>query len=434
MLQRVHRYRSLLALTAVLIAAGIGARSRILLVAGIVPLLFVLQGALATGSPLEDRIEVERELRPETPLPGQPVHVTVTLTNISSSTIPDLRVVDGVPAELGIADGKPRASGILRAGHELTVTYSLATNRGTYEFDPVQVRARNLSGTIVAESKLTPDGQISFESRVATDDVPIARQTMTFTGPLATETGGPGVEFYATREYRAGDPIKRINWNHYAKTGDLSTIEYREQRAARITIVIDSRQPAHVSSQPSVPTGATLCAYAASLTVGVLLEDGHSVALAALGVDDPLRSGQPPAWTSVDEGVTFAERAAMICNAAATGTDETVADTTALAADGGAFNHHRLLSRLSADAQVLFCTPALDDEVVSIAEAVRAQGHELTVLSPQITNTDIGGRISSLSRADRLLEMRTLGGSVVDWERDEQLPTALARTLRGVAR
>lgn len=433
MYERIYRYRSLLALTALLTAVGIGTGSHELLLAGIVPLLFVLQGTIATGDPLEERVRIERDLRPETPLPGQPVEVTLSIENVGESTIPDLRVVDGVPAELGVAEGDPRTSGFLRAGQTMILTYALIANRGTYEFDAVELRARNTSGTVVVDSTTESTGHTTFECRVAAEDVPIARQTMTFTGPLATETGGPGIEFHATREYRAGDPTKRINWNRYAKTGELSTVEYREQRAARVAIVIDSRTSAHVSAQPSLPTGATLCSYAATLTLGVLLDDGHSVAVAGLGVQDPNRSGAPLAWASVDEGAAFPNRAAAICNATATGPGDAVTEASTLSTDGGMTDHRRLLSRLSDDAQVLFCTPALDDEVVELAESIRAQGHELTVLSPQVSGSDIGGRITDLHRAHRLLEMRTLGAAVVDWERDEQLPIALARTLRGVS-
>lgn len=427
-----HRYRSLIAATAVLVAAGIGAGSRTLLFAGTIPLLFILQDALATEPSIDNQLHVKREFSPGAPLPGQPVSVTLTIVNTGDSTIPDLRIADGIPAELGTIEGEPYTSEILRAGQKLTVKYSVSTNRGTYEFDSVQIRARNASGTIVAESTITPHGQTSFESRVSVDDIPIADQTMSTTGPVATETGGSGIEFYATREYQAGDPIGRINWNQYAKTGQLSTIEYHEQRAAQIAIIIDARAAAHVSSQPSLPTGATLCAYAATLSLGVLLDDGHNLTVMALGTPDPVRSDPPPAYASTDEQRAFAARAAMICNAATTGNDDVTTDAAALAVDGGTVDQHRLLSRLSDHEQVLFCTPALDDAAVSITESIRADGHELTVLSPQISNTDIGGRIAHLNRTNRLFEIRTLGGTVVDWKRDEKLPIALSRALRGI--
>lgn len=440
MIQQVHRhrYRSLLAVTAALTACGIGTGSQTLLVTAVVPLLFVLQDALATKPSLTNQLSVERKLSPKAPLPGQPVSVTLTIMNTGDSTIPDLRVADGVPTELGTIGGDPRASAILRAGQKLTVNYSVNTNRGTYEFDPVQVRARNRSGTIMIESKIAPSGQSSLESRVSVDDIPLSNQTMNITGPVTTETGGSGIEFYATREYQTGDPIGRINWNQYAKTGQLSTIEYHEQRAVRIAIIIDSRVSAHVSSQPSLPTGATLCAYAATLSISVLLDEGHTLTIVALGTPDPIRSDPPPAHASTDEETAFGAHAAMICNAAATGSDEmmtntdTDTDTSAVAGDGGIVDQHRLLSRLDSNEQVLFCTPALDDAAVSIAQSIRADGHELTVLSPQISNSDIGGRIAHLNRTNRLFRIRRLGGTIVDWKRNETLPIALSRALRDI--
>jgi len=56
----------------------------------------------------------------------------------------------------------------------------------------------------------------------------------------------------------------------------------------------------------------------------------------------------------------------------------------------------------------------------------------LTVLSPQISNSDIGGRIAHLNRTNRLFRIRRLGGTIVDWKRNETLPIALSRALRDI--
>jgi uncharacterized protein (DUF58 family) len=282
----------------------------------------------------------------------------------------------------------------------------------------------------VTDATVEARGADAFESLVSIEDVPIDQETTPYTGPLATDSGGPGIEFHATREYRAGDPVRRINWNRYAKTGDLSTIEYREQRAAHIAVVIDSRPSAHVAAGVSLPTGATLCAYAATLAVGVLSDMGHHVSVGALGTPDPITGRSSPAWASVKEQTSFATHAVAICNNAATGSDEVVPTGMAtLAADGGRRDFERLHSRLPADAQVLFCTPAVDDAAADLVELLAADGHETTVLSPRVTPGSVGGRVADLERAARLHRLQILGATVVDWDRDERLPVALGRTL-----
>jgi len=428
-IRRVRRYRGLIAATVLLVSVGIGTGTPTLLLAGIVPLAFVVQGALSTLQPLDDRVRVERTIRPETPLPGQPVEVRLTVTNAGESVLPDLRVRDGVPAELTIRAGSASAGTALRSGESVTAAYTLTANRGRYAFQPVQLRARNVSGTVVAETTREADGADEFECRIDADDMPLRRRTTAFSGSLATDTGGAGIEFHATRDYRAGDPVSRINWRRYAKTGDLSTVEYREQRAARVAVLIDGRDPSHVATAAALPTGATLCAYAATLAVRVLRDEGHHVGVGALGPTDPL-TDRRPAWVPPD-GDGFAAHAAAVCNAAATGTEEAPTVTARAAADGGRTDElHRLLGRLPAAAQVILCTPALDDAVPSMVETIRTHGHSTTVLSPSVTPDSVGGRVLALERGVRLDRMRGVGATVVDWDRQERLPTALARTLR----
>ncbi len=424
---RVRRYRSLLALAIIAVATGVASATPMLVLAGVIPLTYVLAGALGSSPDLADTVRVERDLDVESPLPGQPVTVTLTVKSVGDMPLPDVRAVDSVPPELGVTNGRARVSGPLRSGGQLSTTYTLVADRGTYEFGDVAVRGRNVTGTRLTDATVSAAGADDFTCRVAREDMPVRRDTTAYTGPLATDIGGPGVEFYATRDYRSGDPVRRIDWAQYAKTGDLSTVEYREQRAARVAVVIDSRPVAHVAPETTRPTGATLCAYAATLAVDVLTGDGHHVAVGALGVTDPTTGTGPPAWVPASETGSFAARAAAVCNSAATGADAAVSRTAA--ADGGTGGHQRLLARLPADAQVLLCTPALDDRMVGLVESLRSAGHTTTVLSPQVTAGTVGGRVVELERATRLDRLRSLDATVVDWNRDEQLPTALARTL-----
>jgi len=50
--------------------------------------------------------------------------------------------------------------------------------------------------------------------------------------------GGTSNEFWGLREYRAGDPRRRISWKHSARRGELVVIEHAESYAMRIWVVI----------------------------------------------------------------------------------------------------------------------------------------------------------------------------------------------------
>lgn len=436
---RHTRYRILRAYAIILIATGIATAMLPLVLAAAIPLAFILHGALSGSPTIDGIIRVDRELNPETPLPGQPVEVTLTVTNTGEMAIPDLRFVDGVPEELGVTEGSPRGGGAISGGADLSVSYTLTADRGTYAFDDAIIRARNLNGTRVVSGRIEAKGDSDFECRVTVEDIPV-QQTTSYTGQLATNSGGPGIEFYATREYRPEDPVKRIDWRQYAKTDELATIEFREQHAAHVAVLTDSRPPTHAAADPTAPTGATLSAYAATVAIDVLIDEGHHVSLGALGITDPQTDMGPPAWVSSDEGGSFATHATAVCNAAATAVDAEDEETktadssptpgphTATRADGGV-DWQRLRSLVPTGAQVLLCTPATDEAIVDLVESLRGDGHEVTVLSPQTTPETVGGRTVAIQRAVRLDRLRFLGATVVDWDRTEKLPVALARIM-----
>lgn len=411
-----------------LIAIGILTSTKLLLIAAILPIAFILQGAIGWSPHLEERIEVERSISPENPYPGQPVEVEISITNTGETPIPDLRFTDSVPDEIGVSSGSTRGGGILRSGASLSQTYTLVADRGVYEFGEVSIRARNASGSRITSESFVPAGDGSFECRVTVEEIPLPKETTPRAGQLATDSGGPGIEFYATRKYRPGDPVKRIDWRQYAKRGVLSTIEYREQRAAHVVTLTDSRPPAHVAAEATQPTGATLSAYAATRAIEVLMSEGHKVSVGGLGMKNPHRSTGPPAWVTPDERGSFQARAAEVCNAAATEV-VTSNEGTQLKADGGD-QTRRVQSLIPAGAQVMIFSPLTDDYIPHLVEVLRAEGHAVTVLSPDITPDGLEGRIVSLQRASRLNKLRRLGASVVDWAQDEELPIALSRALK----
>ena len=432
----------------ILVAAGIATGSLSLVLAAAVPLVFALYGALSGSPAVNGIIEADRQISPETPLPGQPVEVTLTVRNTGETAIPDLRFVDGVPEELGVTEGSPRTGSAIPGGGELSTTYTLAADRGTYAFDDVTVSARNLNGTRVVGATVEATGVTDFECRVAVEDIPV-QQTTSYTGQLATDSGGPGVEFYATREYRPEDPVKRINWRQYAKTGELATIDYREQHAAHVVVLTDSRPSTHAAASPTDPTGATLSAYAATIALEVLIDEGHHVSLGALGIADPQTDIGPPAWVSADAGTAFTTHATAVCNAAASaatdgsdnrdhsnGSNNVEPSSTDLQGDAasppvadGGVDWQRLRSLVPTGAQIMLCTPATDEAIVDLVESLRGDGHEVTVLSPQTAPDTVGGRTVALRRSVRLDRLRFLGATVIDWKRAEKLPVALARSL-----
>ncbi len=428
----------------VLAGAGVASGRSALLVAGVVPLVFVLYGALSVPR-RGDAVRVTRELSTESPLPGDRVDVTLAIENASGGALPDVRVADGVPGDLRVVEGTPDAALALPEGGSATVEYTVVADRGQFPFDEPSVRVRGASATNARTVDAPADGDGAIDCRVSVADVPLRRQTTAHAGTLPTDSGGPGIEFHSTREYQPGDPASRINWRRYAKTGELSTVNYRERRAAAVVLAVDAREVARATAHSGTPSGASLSAYAAARAVEPLETAGHRVGLAVFGIDDPVTGGTDPAWVPPGTGDAHHARVATVLDAAVEqrggeGGGESDVESTAAsaapeaAADGGKSldgedgRIERLAGRVQPGTQVVVCSPALDDFPVALARRLAADGHRLTAVSPDVTATDTPGRtLAAADRALALADLRAAGTRVVDWTPEEPLASAVAR-------
>lgn len=260
----------------------------------------------------------------------------------------------------------------------------------------------------------TPTRIVCTPELSAGGDLPLRGLTTIYHGRVPTDVGGAGVEFHATREYRRGDPVKRIDWNRRARTGELATLELREERAATVVLLIDARESAYAAAEPDADTAVEASVQAAGQAFTALLDGGDRVGIATLGPRD--------CWLSPGAGTTHAARGR-----------ETLATDPALAptpSEGRFYQSlwlRRFRRRLPADAQVLFFTPLLDDSAASLAHRIDAHGHLVTVLSPDVTAGDTPGtRLVAFERRERLRELRAAGIRAVEWG-DRSFPVAVAR-------
>jgi uncharacterized repeat protein (TIGR01451 family) len=262
--------RAWVAATLGLVGLGLLFAEPTLLGAALVPLAF-LGYATLSGQPGTVQLQVARTLSKPTAAPGETVTVRLTVENDGDRTLTDLRVLDGYP-DLTVTEGAPRAATALAPGESTTVEYDLLTRRGVFEFGPALVRVRSLSGT--AHRTVTAD--------VSGPDQLVGRPAGASVTPSSAdgvrEVGG-GVEFHATREYRRGDPLGRIDWRHVAKTGEFVTVQYREPRTARTALVVDAREPVRGRLEPGRPSLAAL-----SVDAAESLADGLGHRLCGVGV------------------------------------------------------------------------------------------------------------------------------------------------------
>jgi uncharacterized protein (DUF58 family) len=66
--------------------------------------------------------------------------------------------------------------------------------------------------------------------------------------PLASNLGD-STEFVGTREFREGDPLRRIHWPSWARRGKPVVKEYQEEYFCRIAIILDTFLPRRPSER-----------------------------------------------------------------------------------------------------------------------------------------------------------------------------------------
>jgi uncharacterized repeat protein (TIGR01451 family) len=435
--ERVRRWRVALAGTLALAVVALLFASQTLLLAAVVVLVYVIYETVSTV-PAEVDLAVSREFEPATPAPGETVEVTVTLANESGRVLPDVRLFDGLPADVTVVDGTPSAAASLLPGTEATLRYRVVAQQGEHEFDSPVVRLRSLSAARQVTTTAAVAGERTLVCATATREKSAKRE--------ATATAaGSGMEFHATRQYRRGDPMRRIDWRHVAKTGEFVTVQYREDDPTPTVVVVDARPVNRASSAPGHPSAVALCADSARRIHARLARGGVSTAVAAVGldgVDDDqhalVRDGL--AWVPdsapahrlsvLFDDIIDATRPEHAADAARTDGDAGGSPHTGSSLDippvsagadwpdgsGGSDSEAvaHLLSRLPSGARVVLCTPLLDGWPVALGRAVVGRDSPLVVSSPDVLGETPGQRIARVHRRLRLRALDGLG-QTVDW-------------------
>lgn len=414
--RETHRWRGATVLTLAAAAVGVTTNAPGALLAAVFGVVFVAAARTFTAPVPE--LAVERTVSDDDPEPGHDVEVTLTVTN-EGAFLPDLRIVDGVPDGLDVVAGSPRLATALRPGKHAELRYTVEARRGEHDFSDVTVYARDVMGAHETELHIQRTTTLAAVPPLARlESFPLRSQTVQRVGRVPTRTGGSGVEFHATREYRSGDPLSRVNWNRLAKSGELSTIQYREERAATVVAVVDSRAVSHVGDADG-EDAVEYCVQAAAGVANALLNSGDRVGVTAFG----------PNWEWVAPSVGRDHRAHLRQSLARdSGFAPSVPERRFL----GGIVFRRLRKHLPEDAQVVFCSPLVDEDAAGYVKRLEASGYPVTVISPDVTDDDtFGQELARVERGARIRSLRAGGVRVIDWTPSDILALAVARAEQG---
>ncbi len=365
-----------------------------------------------TGAPKVD-LEVEREVSDKGPGHGTEVDVDVTIKN-TGGVLADVRYVDGVPPTLSVERGTPRHATTLRPGGSASFSYSVVAKRGRHSFVPSTVLARNLSGSVEVETTAYCDTVIDCASDF--DDIELRKQASQYTGRVLTDQGGSGVEFHGTREYQSGDSISRIDWKRRARTGEFITLKFREERSAKVMLVLDARKEAYVSQGEDEPSAVAYDIYAAEQLFLSLEASRDSVGFAVIGREFT--------WLQPGAGDEHRARARRLLT-----THPSLAPAPPSRDTFSEEQIDQLKKRLDSSTQIILLSPLADDYIVDTARRLDAHGNNVSVISPDLTLDDTPGRrLAKVEREARLSDLYQSEIPVVDWEVDKPLAKVLAHT------
>jgi uncharacterized protein (DUF58 family) len=384
----------------------------------------VLAGFLAvragTDAP-EPSLSVDRNIADTAPTPGDEVDVDVTVTNEGASLF-DLRLVDGVPDGLAVVEGPARHATALSPGGSATFSYTVRASRGRHEWAPLCAITRDPVGSDERETAVAAGGGLRCVPEFdGATDLPLRGLTTPYAGRVPTDIGGSGVEFYAVREYRRGDPLSRVDWNRAARTDELATLQLREERAATVVVLVDARPAAYVAPGSDSPNAVERSVDAGARLADAMLSAGDRVGAAAFSPLD--------CW--VAPGTGTAHRAELRETFA---TDAALGPTPPPEPDRGfspTLWQRTLRRRLPTDAQLLLFSPFVDDAPVRLARRLDAAGHLVTAVSTDPTGgATPGARLSAVERDVRLTRLRSGGVRAVDWPAADPLAVATDRAAR----
>jgi len=408
---RTYRYRPFIVTTLVIAGAGIAFGEPVVYAAATIPLAFVFVDSLA--APPDPNLSISRSLTPTDPAPGEVVDVSVTVMNEGENTLTDLRVIDRVPEKLGVTGGSPRESMALRPGDSATFSYEVTAKRGSHHFEPATVMARDASGATEVET--TVAAETTIECTTDVPEVSLRQQTRRVAGQLVTDEGGSGIEFHGIREYRYGDPVNRVDWRRFARSGELTTVEYREERAAAVVLCLDAREPAYRAESSDEPHAVSYGRAAVERLLDALRETPNRVGIAALG--------RELCWLTPGTGTEHGSRAEQLLSTHPTLSTHPPNSGDANDGDG---QLTELRTRLQTDTQVVFVSPLTDEFAANAVLELEAAGHEVTVVSPDVTADETAGsRLVGVERDNRLATLRESGIPAVDWSPTEPLGAEL---------
>jgi uncharacterized protein (DUF58 family) len=250
----------------------------------------VASGALLAGAVIyvrraSWRVDAERQLRPPRVHAGGTARVELSLRNLAPHRSPVLAVRDPFDggrrwARFHVAPMTP--------GELSRAAYRLPTDRrGLFPLGPLEVSVGDPFGLAIRSVEAAGGTVLTVYPRL--DDVrslPFARGADLSASAGRASLSPSGDEFFALREYRTGDDLRRVHWPSTARSDELMIRQDEFPWQGRVCVVLDLRAVVHS------PESLEVVVSAAASIVHAGWRDRRQVRLAATdGTDSGYGTG-----------------------------------------------------------------------------------------------------------------------------------------------
>ena len=330
------------------VAALLGAQvlgRRDLLLLGVFLVLLPLVCALALRL-LKPKFSVQRTFMPSTAETGTPVSVGLAVRPVQPFG-GTARMTEELPARFGTSPEFRFPAARADSSHASRYEYRLrSSRRGLYRIGPVSAGFLDPFGLAVARHTIGGTDELIVKPVPAELPAAVLDGLRGSDGSVSTRVQGvPSQDDVTTREYRHGDPMRRVHWSATARHGELMVRQEETVATPRATLVLDQRESSYEqgflspfwaeTSDDAAPASSETFEWAVSAVMSVgadLLERGFAVRL----LDALARPGLLRSPSAADQGADIFTGAAAVSDLgeglAALGLEQAAAASSAPAA------------------------------------------------------------------------------------------------------
>lgn len=385
-------------------------------------LVFLTSGLLQ--SPGEMRLLAHRTIGNPGVVAQEPVETRIVIEN-QGKDLANLYVEDPLFPSMRILDGQAAQRLSLPGGARTELSHVLSARRGVYSWSGIRATASDPFGLFEFERDIPAPAEIVVRpASLRLRHIPLKpRFTLHAAGPISARLAGSGTDFFGTREYRPGDPLRRLNWRLAARhPRKLFANEYEREEIGDFGLILDARRLTGADGMEEALFEASIGA-AASLAE-TFLKEGNRVALLIFG----------KTITSLAPGYGKRQLQLILRSLAHADLGSNLS-----------FEHLEYFpARLFPGRSIIVMFSVLDPRDLETYARLRSFGYEILLISPDPVEyaarklppaeiNSLAVRAARVERTIQLNQLLKLGVQVIDWQTGQPLEEAIQKTARYLA-